>query len=69
VRTLDGIAHHHPATLGSGHCAADHDETALDIDLGDFEILRGHVVGAVMAVHLLVLESLARILTAAGTTQ
>src|SRR5690242_18426602 len=68
-RVLDGIAHHHPAALGARHRAADHDEAAFDIDLGDFEVLRRHAIHAVMAVHLLVLEGLARILTAARTTE
>src|SRR6185312_9103557 len=65
----DGVAHHHPAALGTRHRAADHDEAALDVDFGDFEILRRHAIHAVMAVHLLVLEGLARILAAARTTE
>src|SRR5665213_1119023 len=69
VRLLDGVAHHHPAALGARHRAAHHDEAALDIDFRDFEILRCDVLVAVMAVHLLVLESLARILTAARAAQ
>ena len=69
MRALDGIAHHHPAALGARHRAADHDQAALDIDLGHFQILGGDIVDAVMAVHLLVLEGLARILAAAGTAQ
>src|SRR3569832_2215615 len=69
MRLLDGIAHHHPTALGTRHCAAHHDQPALDIDLGHFQILGGDIVDAVMAVHLLVLEGLARILTAAGAAQ
>src|SRR6185437_3990725 len=69
VRLLDGVAHHHPAALGARHRAAHHDQAALDIDFRHFQVLGGDVVDAVMAVHLLVLEGLARILTAAGTAQ
>src|SRR6185312_15081171 len=65
----DGVAHHHPAALGTRHRAADHDKAALDVDFGDFEVLRRHAIHAVMAVHLLVLEGLARILTTARTTE
>src|SRR5262249_19300429 len=69
VRLLDGVAHHHPAALGARHGATHHDQTALDIDLGHFQILGGDIVDAVMAMHLLVLEGLARILTTAGAAQ
>src|SRR6185437_2022288 len=69
VRLLDGVAHHHPAALGARHRAAHHDQAALDIDLGHFQILGGDIVDAIMAVHLLVLEGLARVLTTAGTAQ
>src|SRR5215472_2045668 len=66
---LRRIADHHPAALGTRDRALDHDEAAFDIDLRHFEVLRGHVVDAVMAVHLLVLEGPAGILAAARTTQ
>src|SRR5262249_29660549 len=66
---LHRIAHHYPAALGARNGAAQHDEAALDIDLRDFHILRGDALVAVMAVHLLVLEGLARVLTAAGTAE
>src|SRR4051794_24070453 len=66
---LHGIAHHHPAAFRAGHGALDHDEAALDVHLGHFEILRGHAIGAVMTMHFLVLEGLAGILAAAGTTE
>src|SRR5262249_48016480 len=61
--------HHHPAALVAGHCAANHDQSALDIDLRDLDVLRGHIVDAVVAVHLLVLEGLARILAAARAAE
>src|SRR6185503_869505 len=63
------IADHHPTALGARNGAADHDEAALDIHFRDFEVLRRDVLVAVVTVHLLVLEGLARILTAAGTTE
>src|SRR3569623_1561392 len=66
---LHGITHHDPAAFGTRDSTLDHDQAAVHIDLRHFEILRGHAVGAVMAVHLLVLEGFARILTAAGATQ
>src|SRR3984957_3034345 len=69
VGTLDRVAYHHPAALGAGNGAAHHDQAAFDIDLGHFQILGGDIVHAVMAMHLLVLERLARILAAAGTAQ
>src|SRR5208282_1118417 len=63
------VADHHPTALAAGHCAPDHDQATLDIDLCHFQILRGDAVDAVMAVHLLVLERPARILASAGTAQ
>src|SRR5579863_10386403 len=63
---LHGIAHCDPAAFDARNSALDQDEAALDIGLHDFEIERGHPVDAQMTRHLLVLERLARILTAAG---
>src|SRR6185312_11852123 len=60
VRLLDGVTHHHPTTFGTRHGAAHHDQAAFDINLGHFQILGGDIVDAVMAVHLLILEGLAR---------
>src|ERR1051326_5335008 len=68
-RALDGIAHHHPAAFAAGHRAANHDQPTFDINLRHFQILRGHAIGAVVAMHLLVLEGLARILTSTGTAE
>src|SRR6185437_7423520 len=65
---LHGIAHRDPAALGARHRALDQDEAALDIGLHDLEIERRHPIDAHVARHLLVLEGLARILTAAGRT-
>src|SRR5437868_3268221 len=65
---LHGVAHRDPAALGAGHRALEHDEAALDVGLHDAEIQRGDAVGAHVARHLLVLEGLAGVLTAAGRT-
>src|SRR5262245_37408558 len=65
-RLLHGVAHHDPAALGAGHGALDQDQAALDVGLHDLEVERGDALVAEMAGHLLVLERLARILTATG---
>src|SRR5258708_1493169 len=56
------------SALGTGHRTLDENEAALDIGLHDLEIKRGHALDTEMARHLLVLEGLAGILTAAGAT-
>src|SRR5580700_2848916 len=63
---LHRVAHRDPAALGARHRAFDHDEAARHVGLHDFEIERRHPVDTEMAGHLLVLESLARVLAAAG---
>ena len=65
---LHRVAHGDPAALGAGHRALDQDEAALDVGLHDLEIERGDALDAQVARHLLVLEGLARVLTAAGAT-
>src|ERR1700760_49443 len=67
-RLLHRIAHRDPAALGTRHRAFDQDEAALDIELNDLEVERGDTLDAHVARHLLVLEGLARILTAASRT-
>src|SRR5262249_50536057 len=65
-RLLHGVAHHDPAALGAWHRTLDEDQAAFDVGLHDLEIERGHAVDAEMPGHLLVLETLAGILAAAG---
>src|SRR6185312_13517577 len=65
-RLLHRIAHGDPAALGARHRTLDEDKTALDVELHDLEIERRHAVDAHVTGHLLVLEGLAGILTAAG---
>src|SRR3954466_10336975 len=67
-RLLHRIAHGDPAALGARHRTLDEDEATLDIGLHHLEIERGDAVDAHMAGHLLVLEGLAGVLTAAGRT-
>src|SRR5258708_11381931 len=67
-RLLDGVAHRDPAALGAGNGAFDEDQAALDVGRNHPQIERGDAVDAHMAGHLLVLEGLAGILTAAGRT-
>src|SRR5882757_8080154 len=67
-RLLDGIAHGDPAAVVAGDCALDQDEAALDVGLHHLEIERGDAVDTHVPRHLLVLEGLARVLTAAGRT-
>src|SRR5690349_17217132 len=64
--SLDRVAYRHPAALGARNSAFDQNETAIDVGLHDLEIQRGNTRDAEMARHLLVLEGLAGILTAAG---
>src|SRR5262249_7566622 len=64
-RAFDGVAHHHPAALVTGHGTSDHDQSAFDVDLCDLDVLGRHIVDAVVAMHLLVLESFTGILAAA----
>src|SRR5580765_8069543 len=68
-RALHGVSHHDPAAFVAGHGALHHDEPALHIHLRHFEVLCGHAVCAVMAVHLLVLEGLAGILATTGAAK
>src|ERR1700681_1922752 len=63
---LHRVAQRDPAALGAGHRALDQDEAALDVGLHHLEIERGNAIDAHVARHLLVLEGLAGILTAAG---
>src|SRR3989304_4729085 len=65
---LHRLAHGGPAPLRARHRAFDQQKATLDIDLRDLEIERGHAVDAHVAGHLLVLEGLARILTATCRT-
>src|SRR3954470_20310046 len=67
-RLLHRIAHRDPAALGAWNGAFDQDQAALDIGLHDAQIERGDAVDAHVTGHLLVLESLARILASAGRT-
>src|SRR5665647_2322181 len=63
-----GIAYGNPAALGARHRTLDQDQAPLDVGLDHFEIERGDAVDAHVTGHLLVLEGLARVLTAAGRT-
>src|SRR5215471_5314752 len=63
---LHSVAQRDPAALGAGHRAFDQDETALDVGLHHLEIERGDALDAHVTRHLLVPESLAGILAAAG---
>src|SRR6476646_4253051 len=63
---LHRVTHRHPAALGARNRALDKQEAALDVGLHDLEIKRRHAVDTQMTRHLLVLERLARILTAAS---
>src|SRR5205085_9911366 len=67
-RLLHGIAHCDPSALGTGNRAFDEDQAALDVGLHHAQIERGDAIDAHVAGHLLVLESLAGILTSAGRT-
>src|ERR1700694_3041631 len=65
---LHGIAHRDPSALGAGNGAFDQDQAARDIGLHHAQLERGDAIDAHVAGHLLVLEGLAGILTAAGRT-
>src|SRR5262245_9904990 len=65
-RLLHGVAHRDPAALGARHRALDQDQASLDVGLHDLEVERGDTLDAHVAGHLLVLEGLAGVLTAAG---
>src|SRR5262249_11688415 len=65
-RFLDRVAHHDPAALRARNRALDQHEAALDISLHHAQIKRGHALNTHLSRHLLVLEGLAGILTAAG---
>ena len=65
-RLLHGVADQHPATLGAGNCALDHDEAALDVGLDDLQVLRRDAHVAHVAGHLLALEHLAGVLALTG---
>src|SRR6202022_2410705 len=67
-RLLHGIAHRDPAALGAGNGALDQDQAALNVGLHHAQIERGDAIDAHMTGHLLVLESLAGVLTSAGRT-
>ena len=67
-RLLHRVAHIDPAAGRSGNRALDKNQTAIDIELDNAQIQRRHPLDAEMAGHFLVLERLARILTAAGRT-
>src|SRR5664279_5585287 len=63
---LHRVAYGNPAGFGAGHRALDHDEAARDVGLHHLEIERGYPVDTHVAGHLLILESLAGVLPAAG---
>src|SRR5665647_1203596 len=65
---LHGVAYGNPAAFGARHRAFDQQQSALDIGAHDLEIERGDAIDAHMTGHLLVLEGLAGVLTAAGRT-
>src|SRR5579872_2395441 len=65
-RLLHRIAHRDPSALGAGNGALDQDQAALDIGLNDAQIERGDAIDTHVPGHLLVLEGLTRVLTAAG---
>src|SRR5687768_7084923 len=65
---LHRVAQGDPATAMTRHRAVNQHEAAFDIDLGNLEVQGGDAGVAHLARHLLVLEGLARILTAAGRT-
>src|SRR5262245_5808829 len=67
-RLLDGVADADPAALGAGNGAFDEDQAGLDIGRAHAQVQRGDAVDAHVAGHLLVLEGLAGVLTAAGRT-
>src|ERR1700749_4149689 len=67
-RLLDGVAHRNPTALGAGNGAFDEDQAACNVGLHHAKIERGDAIDTHMAGHLLVLEGLAGILTAAGRT-
>src|ERR1700761_4680092 len=67
-RLLDGVADRDPAALGAGNGALDQDQTTRDVGLDHPQIERGDAIDTHVTGHLLVLEGLAGILTAAGRT-
>src|ERR1700754_15701 len=67
-RLLDGVAHRNPAALGAGNGAFDEDQAACYVGLHHAKIERGDAIDTHVTGHLLVLEGLAGILTAAGRT-
>src|SRR5882672_132504 len=67
-RLLDGITHRDPSALGAGNGTLDEDQAARDVGLHHAQIERGDAIDAHVTGHLLVLESLAGILTSAGRT-
>src|SRR6185437_7529043 len=67
-RLLHRVAHGDPAALGARHRALDHDQAALDVELNDLQVERSDAVDTHVTGHLLVLEGLAGVLTAAGRT-
>src|ERR1700749_3294458 len=67
-RLLHGVTHPDPAALGAGNRAFDQDQAALDVGRNHTQVERGNAVDAHVAGHLLVLEGLAGVLTAAGRT-
>src|SRR6516162_723956 len=63
---LHRVAHRDPAAFYAGNGAPDQDQSALDVSLHDLQVEGGHALDAHVSGHLLVLESLARILPATG---
>src|SRR5262249_47967517 len=61
-RLLDRIAYRDPAALAARNRAFDQDQAALDVGLHDLEIERGHALDAHVAGHLLLLDTLTRLL-------
>src|SRR5689334_23148851 len=63
---LHCVTDRHPAALGPGNRALDKQKAAFHIGLHNLEIEGRHTLDTQMTRHLLVLERLARVLTAAG---
>src|SRR4029077_10957725 len=55
-----------PGALDARNRATNHDEATVLVGLDHHHVLRGHLLGAEMARHLLVLEYLARVLAVTG---
>src|SRR5882724_3528346 len=67
-RLLHRVTHRDPSALGAGNGAFDEDQAARDVGLHHTQIERGDAIDTHVTGHLLVLEGLARILSATGRT-